>query len=193
LTTPPEPPDPWAPREGGSRWEQPPGTPPPPPPGWQPQAPPGWGTPPGQPPMPPPGYPVAPPQSWPQQGTPGDWSAPGYGQWTPQRNNGMGTAALVLGIVGLLLFWTVIGGIVLGILALIFGFLGRGRVKRREADNGGAATAGIVLGALALVAGIVFTLVVVLAVAEDQEKYEECLARGVAQPICQQRHDPPDP
>jgi uncharacterized membrane protein len=105
----------------------------------------------------------------------------------------MGTAALVLGIVGLLLFWTVVGGVVLGILALIFGFIGRGRVKRREADNPGAATAGIVLGSLAVVAGIAFTLVIFLAIEEDQQKYEDCLLRGVSQPICRDRYDPPDP
>ena len=34
---------------------------------------------------------------------------------------------------------------------MIIGFLGRGRVKRGEANNGGVAIAGIVLGALAIV------------------------------------------
>ena len=57
-------------------------------------------------------------------------------------------------IIGLL---TVVGGIILGIVAVILGFLGRGRVKRGEADNGGVATAGIILGFL----GIIVSLVVI--------------------------------
>ena len=53
----------------------------------------------------------------------------------------------MLAIVGLVLCWTVAGGVVLGVLAVILGFVGRGRVKRGEADNGGIAIAGIVLAA----------------------------------------------
>lgn len=68
---------------------------------------------------------------------------------TPPRN-GFGVAALVLGLLAVVLFWTVIGGIVLGILALIFGLLGRARAKRGEATNGGMSIAGVVLGALGL-------------------------------------------
>lgn len=90
-------------------------------------------------------------------------SAPAYGEPHPPvghgARNGLGTAALVLGIVGLLLFWTVIGGILLGILALIFGLIGRGRAKRGEATNGGLATAGAVLGAVAVVASLVLVAV----------------------------------
>ena len=43
---------------------------------------------------------------------------------------------------------TVFAPIVLGVVAVVFGFLGRGRVKRGTANNGGVAIAGIVLGAL---------------------------------------------
>jgi len=50
----------------------------------------------------------------------------------------------------------VAGGIVLGVVAVILGFLGRGRVKRGEADNGGVAIAGIALGFVAIIAGLVF-------------------------------------
>lgn len=66
--------------------------------------------------------------------------------------NGLGTAALVLGILALVLCWTVFGGILLGVLAIIFGLIGRGRVRRREATNGGAALTGIITGVLALLA-----------------------------------------
>jgi uncharacterized membrane protein len=49
------------------------------------------------------------------------------------------------------LCWTVIGGIVLGILAVVFGFVGRGRVKRGEADNRRSTTAGIITGIVGIV------------------------------------------
>ena len=75
--------------------------------------------------------------------------------------NGLGTAALILAIIGLVLCWTVAGGIVLGIVAVILGFIGRSRVKRGEANNGGIALAGIILGALSLVAGIAFIVIYV--------------------------------
>ena len=70
--------------------------------------------------------------------------------------NGMGVAALVIAIIALVLSFTVIGGIILGPAAVILGFIGRGRVKRREADNGGIALAGIILGAVSIIAGLVF-------------------------------------
>ncbi len=88
-------------------------------------------------------YPPPPPQ---QQGGfnyPPPASAP---------RNGLGIAALVVAIIALL---SVYGGLILGIVAVILGFLGRGRVKRGEANNGGVAMAGIVLGFLAIVVSIV--------------------------------------
>ena len=48
----------------------------------------------------------------------------------------------------------------LGLVAVIIGFVARGRVKRGEATNGGVAIAGIVLGD----SGIVLRLVVVIAI-----------------------------
>ncbi len=41
-------------------------------------------------------------------------------------------------------------------VAVILGFVGRGRVKSGEASNGGVALAGIVLGALAIVVSLTF-------------------------------------
>ncbi|MFF3516513.1 DUF4190 domain-containing protein [Streptomyces sp. NPDC002573] len=88
-----------------------------------------------------PSYPAAPPV------------APGYA--TPaQPNNSMGTTGLVLGIIGLvcsLTFFLWFFGVVLGILAIVFGAVGRGKAKRGEATNKGAATAGLVCGIVATV------------------------------------------
>ncbi|MGW8064416.1 DUF4190 domain-containing protein [Streptomyces ziwulingensis] len=92
-----------------------------------------------------PAYPAAPPAGYPQ--------APGYGM-PMQPRNGMGTTGLVLGIIGTvcsLTFFLWFFGVVLGILAIIFGAVGRGRAVRGEATNKGAATAGLVLGITATV------------------------------------------
>jgi hypothetical protein len=70
--------------------------------------------------------------------------------------NGLGTAALVLGIIGVLTCWSVFGGIILGLVAVILGFIGHARVRRGEATNGGVSIAGIVLGFVAMIAGAVF-------------------------------------
>jgi hypothetical protein len=67
--------------------------------------------------------------------------------------NGAGTAALVLGIVGLLICGP------LGILAVILGFVGIGRADSGYANNKGAAVAGVVLGFATLGLWAVFMLV----------------------------------
>jgi membrane-bound ClpP family serine protease len=77
------------------------------------------------------------------------------------RQNGLGTAALVLGVVGLVLVILILFspvGVVLGLLAVIFGILGIMRVNRGEADNRGQAVTGLVTGALALVLGLFFAI-----------------------------------
>jgi hypothetical protein len=74
--------------------------------------------------------------------------------------NGLGTAALVLGILGLLSFWTVIGGLVLGLLGLIFGIIGYRRARRHEATNSGMALAGAITGGIGLALGLLILAVV---------------------------------
>jgi len=72
--------------------------------------------------------------------------------------NGMGTAALVLGILSVV--FVLAGGqtsiltgwepVVLGVLAIIFGSIGIGRVRRGEATNRSSALAGLLLGVVGL-------------------------------------------
>ena len=100
-----------------------------------------------------------------------------------QPRNGFGVAAFVLGLFALLLSWTVLGGIVLGIPAVIFGLLGRGRVKRGEATNGGFSVAGIVLGALGVVFAIVLIVFWVSALNTPAGRtYRQCLERSAGNP-----------
>jgi hypothetical protein len=89
-----------------------------------------------------------------------------------QQRNGLGIAALILGIIGALsglipiLFW--LGGI-LGVIGLILGFVGRGRAKRGEATNGTMALWGIITSAVALVLSIVGLVIVIGAFEELEE------------------------
>ncbi|WP_030834299.1 DUF4190 domain-containing protein [Streptomyces hygroscopicus] len=98
---------------------------------------------PGQPPQyPGAGYPAAPPVH------------PGMAGMPMQLSNGMGTAALVCGIVGLvcgITYFLWVFAVILGILAIIFGAIGKGKVSRGEANNGGSATAGLVCGIIGMV------------------------------------------
>jgi membrane-bound ClpP family serine protease len=104
-----------------------------------------------------PPYPQGPP---PGQGLGGSYPAGGYPAATGRRN-GMGTTALVVGVVALvlvvLLLFSPLGAF-LGLLAVLFGILGLIRVNRGEADNRGQAVSGLVTGGLALLFGILFTI-----------------------------------
>jgi hypothetical protein len=137
------------------------------PPSGDPNPPPVYGTPP-----PPPPYGAPPTFAPPQYGAP-QYGGPVSG---PPRN-GFGVAALVLGILGLVSFFTIFGGIVLGILGLIFGILGRKRAKRNEATNGGMALAGAICGGIGLVGAIAYLILIVAVLNSDSgKKLRDCLA-----------------
>jgi hypothetical protein len=95
-----------------------------------------------------------------------------YVQQTPVPTNGLATAALVLGIIGVVLFWTIWVGILLGVLATIFGAIGVSRAKR-GAPNKGMAVAGLVLGILAMIGSVVFTVAVVNVVDDSDDTFRE--------------------
>lgn len=67
--------------------------------------------------------------------------------------NEVGVASLLVGIVALMTCWLLIG-VPFGIAAVITGDVGRRRVQRGEANNPRIALAGMVLGAVAIVAGL---------------------------------------
>lgn len=103
--------------------------------------------------------------------------------------NGLGVAALVLGILALLGGLFVVGGL-LGLVAIGLGIAGRRRARRGEASNGGMALAGIVLGAL----GLLLSIAVAVGVSQlvDPEQFRDlsdCLASAgddrAAQEQCQ--------
>ncbi|MFF5755252.1 DUF4190 domain-containing protein [Streptomyces longwoodensis] len=77
-------------------------------------------------------------------------------------SNGMGTAALVCGIVSAVGFCLWPLAIVLGVLAVIFGVMGRAKAARGEATNPGHALAGIICGAAGLISAVGVVLLLVL-------------------------------
>ncbi|WP_177235474.1 DUF4190 domain-containing protein [Streptomyces sp. MUSC 14] len=105
-------------------------------------------------------YPPTPPA----YGDPGAYPAANPYGWPgmqPAPSNGLGTAALVCGIlaaVGFLL-WPI--ALVLGILGIIFGAIGRGKAKRGEATNPGMALAGLICGSVGIVLVVGFWAVVI--------------------------------
>jgi len=120
------------------------------------------------------------PQPPPQYGQPGGGqaygAAPAYGAeggYSPHQTgprNGFGLTALITGILALLfgvLPFTFYLGIILGIVAVVFGLLGRKRAKRGEATNQGQALAGLICGALGLLAGIAWTIAITVFVSHN--------------------------
>ncbi|MCP9209413.1 DUF4190 domain-containing protein [Streptomyces sp. HD1123-B1] len=119
-------------------------------------------------------------------GQPAPYGVPGYGHpggypgpagpYAPGGgylpNNGHGTAALVLGIVGLVLCFSVVFGIVLGVLGIVFGALGRTKAATGEATNGGMALAGLILGVIAIVASVLMIFVYIAADEDDDDPYD---------------------
>ncbi|MFI6871078.1 DUF4190 domain-containing protein [Nocardia sp. NPDC050406] len=125
-------------------------------------------------------------QPYPQQ--PGGYpQQPGQQYWQePQKGKGLAITALVLGVIALLSCWTVIGGVLFGVLAAIFGLVA---LLSKKAGGAGLAITGIVLGVIGLIIGIVIGLFTwsvfkdtgfdnyldcVTAANGDQAKIEQC-------------------
>ncbi|MFJ7197896.1 MULTISPECIES: DUF4190 domain-containing protein [unclassified Streptomyces] len=100
----------------------------------------------------------------------------------PARN-GLGIAALVLGVIGAVsglipfLFW--MAG-VLGLIALVLGLAGRGRAKRGEATNKGMTTFGAALGLIALILAVVGAVITFKAVGDAVDDLNKAVSDTTA-------------
>jgi hypothetical protein len=92
----------------------------------------------------------------------------------------MGAAALVVGVVAfavdltpVVLIWTILGGLLTGLVAVVVsGILGPRRADRAAATSSSAARVGAVVGALAFVAsGALFAF----AIYGDDQEIEDCV------------------
>ncbi|MGW1147622.1 DUF4190 domain-containing protein [Streptomyces sp. NPDC002454] len=100
-----------------------------------------------------PGYPVP-------GGAP--YPVPGWGGHPLPPQNGLGVASMVLGIVALVLFCAWPLAIVVGILAVVLGGVGRSRANRGLASNPGQALAGIICGAAGTVLAVALLVVLIV-------------------------------
>ncbi|MFC6884901.1 MULTISPECIES: DUF4190 domain-containing protein [Actinomadura] len=73
------------------------------------------------------------------------------------RNNGMAVASMVLGIIGVV----TCGGIIFSVGAVIFGHVAQGQIRRTGEGGGGMATAGLILGYIFALIGLIYWIVVV--------------------------------
>ncbi|MER7155612.1 DUF4190 domain-containing protein [Streptomyces lydicus] len=99
--------------------------------------------------------------------------------------NGLGIAALILGVLGalsgipMILFW--LAG-PLGILALIFGLVGRSRAKKGQATNKGVALTGALLGVVAIILSVVGVIVTLTAVSKAVDEVNKQVEQSSGQP-----------
>lgn len=102
-----------------------------------------------------------------------------FPQTPPARANGLAIASLLSGMIGLVLSPLPFVGFSIGIVAVVIGFVARGRVKRGASGSNGSIVAGIVLGFLALLVGAVVSFGLVFLVAQQQNCIDH--ARGRAE------------
>jgi len=124
----------------------------------------------GQQPPPPDGQQGYPPQGYGQQP---------YGHEQPKGGKGLAIGALVTGVLALLLCWTVFGGILLGLVALVLGLIGASRAKKGRASGRGLAITGAVIGTVGLLISIAFIVLGVAFLNSDSGRnLTECLSNA---------------
>jgi len=124
-----------------------------------------------------------------------------YAQPAPvKQGNGFGVTALVLGLVGLVIFSWIPGvnlftAIPLGLLAVIFGIVALAKANSRGGKGKGTGGTGIITGTLAIIAAVAMTVFVFNAVSDGVDQLKEdtiqdCVDSGVfTEAECEQQWD----
>jgi hypothetical protein len=89
----------------------------------------------------------------------------GYQQPPQQGAPGMAIAGFVVSLIGLLISWIAVAGLVVSLVGLILAIFGRRQARERGAPSG-LATAGLVIGIIAVISSVAWT-VVEIAVVND--------------------------
>ncbi|PKR79967.1 hypothetical protein CW751_12115 [Brumimicrobium salinarum] len=91
-----------------------------------------------------------------------------------KTNNGMATAALVLGIVSIVFsfFWFI--GLICGILGVVLGIISKNKIKTDPNMGGsGAATAGLITGIIGIIISVIVIIIGILFVGAIVEAGDE--------------------
>ncbi|MFF8017157.1 DUF4190 domain-containing protein [Streptomyces sp. NPDC007929] len=131
-------------------------------------------------------------------GAPGGYGYPGYPQsgypqsgygWPgmpPAPQNGLGIAAMVLGIVSCTLFCLYgVVSLITGILAVVFGIKGRKRAEAGVATNHGQAQAGLIMGIIGIILGIAVIVLIAVGItaAINSDNYDDGSTYGTLGPV----------
>ena len=104
---------------------------------------------------------------------------PPYAENQPHSNtggSGMAITALVLGVLALLSSWTVIGGILLGLAAVIVGLIALSKIRQRRASGKAMAIIGIITGVLGLAVSVgLIAIGASLLNSESGKNLQDCL------------------
>ncbi|MEV8567311.1 DUF4190 domain-containing protein [Streptomyces sp. NPDC051322] len=119
--------------------------------------------------------------------TPDHYPSHESNDWQPGRtavrsSNGLAVAALVLGILAVVFFWTVIGGILLGVIGLVLGIFGIRRASAGKAPRRGMAITGTVLSVLGILGGAGILIAGISILNSDSFKsYSDCVHHADSQ------------
>ncbi|WP_039933779.1 DUF4190 domain-containing protein [Streptomyces viridochromogenes] len=136
---------------------------------------------------------VPPPPVAPTGPATGGYGYPGYPQggygWPgmpPAPQNGIGIAAMVLGIVSCTLFCLYgVVSLITGILAVVFGIKGRKRAEAGVATNHGQAQAGLIMGIIGIILGIAVIVLIAVGItaAINSDDYDDDSSYGAHGPV----------
>ncbi|MGA5899419.1 DUF4190 domain-containing protein [Streptomyces venetus] len=136
---------------------------------------------------------VPPPPVAPTGPATGGYGYPGYPQggygWPgmpPAPQNGLGIAAMVLGIVSCTLFCLYgVVSLITGVLAVVFGIKGRKRAEAGVATNHGQAQAGLIMGIIGIILGIAVIVLIAVGItaAINSDEYDDDSSYGAHGPV----------
>jgi hypothetical protein len=123
-----------------------------------------------------------------EQGGGGSWQ--GGGGTGTAGTDGVAVAALIVGILALLVSWIPVLGAIGGIVALVLGLVARNRIKKSGAGGNGMAVTGIVTGAVSIAINIAIIAFFVIAGGDffdEVSTYVECVEETGDQAECQRQ------
>jgi hypothetical protein len=101
--------------------------------------------------------------------------SPPYGYGPPPGSgptNGLAIAALILGILAIISCWSVAGGVLFGIAAVVLGIIARRR-DRAAGRRAGVANAGLITGIAGIVLGVGFLVLYIAIVDSTDDLFDD--------------------